>query len=230
MHCSKPTSWTGRLPQGCVCSFAPHSGSARVFGTCRVPLKNVELENNGKWSPLRRDVSNSWNYNGGFYKFPMHLRLTSVLDDVVEDWISSSTGGQGKSQFAELTPNSAAAAAGALPLTPDYPGGLSAPQPASFAPAVCLPSLSGLPGCVVCVVSLASLCPSWCEPICLSVWHPCVPSLCVCHPCLCVWHPCVLVSLSPCAPMCLCLCMYICKDKELQLNPAVHVSMLTLHI
>ncbi|KAL0041698.1 hypothetical protein WJX79_001132 [Trebouxia sp. C0005] len=31
----------------------------------RVPLKNVELETDGSWSSLRRDVSNSWNANGG---------------------------------------------------------------------------------------------------------------------------------------------------------------------
>ena len=144
----KPDQETKARVHRCTCSFAPHSGSVRIFGTCRVPLKNVELENNGKWSPLRRDVSNSWNYNGGFYKFPLHLRLTSVLDDVVEDWIPSSTGGQGKSQFAELTPDSAAAAAGALPLTPDYPGGLSAPKPASCAPAICLPSLPRFCACL----------------------------------------------------------------------------------
>ena len=107
--------------------FAPQSAPARVFGTCRVPLKSVELENSGKWSSLRRDVSNSWNYNGGSYKHPLHIRLTSVLDDVVEDWIPSNMGGQGNAQFAELTPDPAGAAAGALPLTPDYPGGLAAP-------------------------------------------------------------------------------------------------------
>lgn len=52
----------------------------------------------------------------------MHIRLTSVLDDVVEDWIPGNTGGQGNAQFAELTPDPEGAAAGALPLTPDYPG------------------------------------------------------------------------------------------------------------
>lgn len=82
----------------------------------------MELNLNGKWSSLRRDVSNSWNYNGGSFTFPMHVRLTSVLDDVVEDWIPANTGGQGNAQFAELKPDPEGASAGALPLTPDYPG------------------------------------------------------------------------------------------------------------
>ena len=96
---------------------------AEMCWTCRVPLKNVELETNGNWSSLRRDVSNSWNANGGTYHCPLHIRLTSVLGDVVEDWIPSNQGGQGTAQFAEALPDPAGAAAGALPLTPDYPGG-----------------------------------------------------------------------------------------------------------
>ena len=87
-----------------------------------MPLKNVELEEDGSWSSLRRDVSNSWNANGGTYNHPLHIRLTSVLGDVVEDWIPSSKGGQGNAQFAEAKPDPTGAAAGALPLTPDYPG------------------------------------------------------------------------------------------------------------
>lgn len=93
-----------------------------------MPLKNVELEEDGSWSSLRRDVSNSWNANGGTYNHPLHIRLTSVLGDVVEDWIPSSKGGQGTAQFAEAKADPAGAAAGALPLTPDYPGRLSHPS------------------------------------------------------------------------------------------------------
>ncbi|KAL3131185.1 hypothetical protein ABBQ38_000489 [Trebouxia sp. C0009 RCD-2024] len=99
----------------------PYYYSFSVSNT-RVPLKNVELEEDGSWSSLRRDVSNSWNANGGTYNHPLHIRLTSVLGDVVEDWIPSSKGGQGKAQFAEDKPDPTAAAAGALPLTPEYPG------------------------------------------------------------------------------------------------------------
>jgi len=87
-----------------------------------VPLKNVELETDGSWSSLRRDVSNSWNANGGIYKCPLHIRLTSVLGDVIEDWVPSNEGGQGTGQFPVPTPDAAGATAGALPLTPQYPG------------------------------------------------------------------------------------------------------------
>ncbi|KAL3139257.1 hypothetical protein ABBQ32_006023 [Trebouxia sp. C0010 RCD-2024] len=103
----------------------PYYYSFSVSNT-RVPLKNVELEADGSWSSLRRDVSNSWNANGGTYNHPLHIRLTSVLGDVVEDWIPGSKGGQGKAQFAKAKPDPAAAAAGALPLTPEYPGITSA--------------------------------------------------------------------------------------------------------
>ncbi|DBA71605.1 TPA: hypothetical protein ACH3X2_001069 [Trebouxia sp. C0005] len=98
----------------------------------RVPLKNVELETDGSWSSLRRDVSNSWNANGGMYKCPLHIRLTSVLGDVIEDWVPSNQGGQGTGQFPVPTPDAAGATAGALPLTPQYPGitsGESGPVP-----------------------------------------------------------------------------------------------------
>ena len=74
------------------------------------------------WSSLRRDVSNSWNSNGLSYNAPFHLRLTSVLGDVVEDYIPSNSGGQGSSQFPEITPDPAAAKAGVEALTPEYPG------------------------------------------------------------------------------------------------------------
>ena len=87
-----------------------------------MPLKNVELETDGSWASLRRDVSNSWNANGGIYKCPLHIRLTSVLGDVVEDWVPSNQGGQGTGQFPVPTPDPAAAAAGVEPLTPEYPG------------------------------------------------------------------------------------------------------------
>lgn len=94
----------------------------RLYACCRVPLKNVELETDGSWSSLRRDVSNSWNANGGMYKCPLHIRLTSVLSDVIEDWVPSNQGGQGTGQFPVPTPDAAGATAGALPLTPQYPG------------------------------------------------------------------------------------------------------------
>ena len=87
-----------------------------------MPLQNVELETDGSWSSLRRDVSNSWNANGGTYTCPLHIRLTSVLGDVIEDWVPSSQGGQGTGQFPVPTPDPAGATAGALPLTPQYPG------------------------------------------------------------------------------------------------------------
>ena len=89
---------------------------------CRVPLKNVELNIGGSWSSLRRDVSNSWNSNGLSYKAPFHLRLTSVLGDVVEDYIPSNSGGQGSSQFPEITPDLAGAQAGVQALTSAHPG------------------------------------------------------------------------------------------------------------
>ena len=76
----------------------------------------------GSWSSLRRDVSNSWNSNGLSYNAPFHLRLTSVLGDVVEDYIPSNSGGQGSSQFPEITPDPAGAKAGVEALTPEYPG------------------------------------------------------------------------------------------------------------
>ena len=83
----------------------------------------------------------------------MHIRLTSVLDNVVEDWIPRNTGGQGKVQFAELTPDPEGASAGALPLTPDYPGECSETSQlaesdvclASMACPSCLSYLSVLP-------------------------------------------------------------------------------------
>ena len=120
----KAHDWIGLTNANVHVSSLLHSldQNGHLVGTCRVPLQNVEVEVKGKWSSLRRDVSNTWNYNGGSYKFPLHIRLTSVLDDVVEDWIPSSTGGQGNAQFAQVTPDPAGAAAGALPLTPDYPG------------------------------------------------------------------------------------------------------------
>ena len=93
----KADDWTGLTNESVHVSLLLHSldQNRRLVATCRVPLKNVELEVKGKWSSLRRDVSNTWNYNGGSYTFPLHIRLTSVLDDAVEDWIPSNTGGQG---------------------------------------------------------------------------------------------------------------------------------------
>lgn len=88
----------------------------------RVPLKNVELNIGGSWAPLRRDVSNSWNSNGLTYHAPFHVRLTSVLGDVVEDYIPSQSGGQGSAQFPESKPDPAGARAGVEALTTDYPG------------------------------------------------------------------------------------------------------------
>lgn len=87
-----------------------------------MPLKNVELNIGGSWSSLRRDVSNSWNSNGLSYNAPFHLRLTSVLGDVVEDYIPSNSGGQGSSQFPEITPDPAGAQAGVQALTSAHPG------------------------------------------------------------------------------------------------------------
>lgn len=126
-----------------------------------MPLKNVELEEDGSWSSLRRDVSNSWNANGGTYNHPLHIRLTSVLGDVVEDWIPSSKGGQGKAQFAEDKPDPTAAAAGALPLTPEYPGRLLG-HPSGLFVCQCI--------CVVCVsVSVYRLESSLSDGVCLCV-------------------------------------------------------------
>lgn len=93
-----------------------------VLVLCRVPLKNIEMKIGGSWSSLRRDVSNSWNSNGLSYNAPFHLRLTSVLGDVVEDYIPSNSGGQGSSQFPEIMPDPAGAKAGVEALTPEYPG------------------------------------------------------------------------------------------------------------
>lgn len=55
------------------------------IGGTRVPVKKVETPGgDGVFYSLRRGFNNAWAANGGPFNFPVKLRITSVLDDVIE--------------------------------------------------------------------------------------------------------------------------------------------------
>lgn len=43
--------------------------------------------------------SNQWQLTGGPFTFPIHLRITSVLGDSIDDFLTSKSGNMGTAQF-----------------------------------------------------------------------------------------------------------------------------------
>ncbi len=51
---------------------------------CRVPVQRVEIQLGGTWGEMRRTFNNMYAANGGpFNTWPLPLRITSMLGDVV---------------------------------------------------------------------------------------------------------------------------------------------------
>ena len=67
----------------------------------------MEIKLGGAWLPLKRTVNNQWPYyntNGPWQtSFPMPIRVTSVTGETIEDAITGVKGGQGTSQFSDVS-------------------------------------------------------------------------------------------------------------------------------
>ena len=74
---------------------------------CRVPIASVEIKLQGQWLPMKRTVNNQWPYyntNGPWQTaFPIPVRVTSVVGEVIEDTITGVKGNQGTKQFSEVS-------------------------------------------------------------------------------------------------------------------------------
>eukprot|EP00884_Botryococcus_braunii_P000762 jgi/Botrbrau1/10687/Bobra.139_2s0017.1 len=90
-----------------------------IISNTRVPVKMVETPGgDGVFYTLRRGWNNAWAANGGPFNFPIKLRITSVLDDVIEDWIHAE-GNHGTVQFPERNFSTSEGGSSASQLTPE---------------------------------------------------------------------------------------------------------------
>eukprot|EP00884_Botryococcus_braunii_P000758 jgi/Botrbrau1/10683/Bobra.139_2s0013.1 len=71
-----------------------------VISNTRVPISSVDIYDNstGTYVPIRRLSDNTWGIYNGPFEYPLKLRISSVLGDVVEDSLEDG-GNTGKVQF-----------------------------------------------------------------------------------------------------------------------------------
>ncbi|BDA51120.1 hypothetical protein COCOBI_17-3400 [Coccomyxa sp. Obi] len=79
---------------------------AIVISNTRIPVKSVSAKINGQWIDLMRSVTNQWQYhreNGDWAgSFPMPIRITSAMNETLEDIIQTADGNVGTKQFSGI--------------------------------------------------------------------------------------------------------------------------------
>ncbi|KAK9902216.1 hypothetical protein WJX75_007899 [Coccomyxa subellipsoidea] len=79
---------------------------AIVVSNTRIPVRSVSAKINGQWIDLMRSVTNQWQYhreNGDWAgSFPMPIRITSTMNETVEDVIQTADGNMGTKQFSAI--------------------------------------------------------------------------------------------------------------------------------
>ncbi|KAK9829703.1 hypothetical protein WJX72_007439 [[Myrmecia] bisecta] len=76
-----------------------------AISNTRVPIKSVEAFIDGQWRSLPRQPNNNWPVSSQQVTFPIKVRVTSILGDMVEDAIPSNKGGFGSAQFPDRGPS-----------------------------------------------------------------------------------------------------------------------------
>ena len=73
-------------------------------------MASVSLNLNNQWVTMTDTSNNQYAYYNTLGPwntyFPLHIRVTSVTGETVDDYITSATGGVGSAQFTDVRPPS----------------------------------------------------------------------------------------------------------------------------